>query len=116
MEWGNRRLNRARSGRGTVTVAAGIDANDEITLSALDALDRSPDGIGSGRSETILTDRFVDALDRVMFEQLQNTDVLSRSSAATKLSLEDLPRLGERGGQHPVAIDRRVIQRRRLAL
>lgn len=63
-----------------------------------------------------IRDRFAHALDRMLAQQLQHTNVLARprQPAMTLFQLASQPT--EIGGQLPRAVDRRVVQAGRLAL
>jgi len=52
--------------------------------------------------------------DWIVGEQLQHADVVSRPDTRAESLLEEATKFGEHTGQLPVAIDRRVIECRRL--
>ena len=56
-----------------------------------------------------------DQVHRVLAEQLQHADELSGSSLWSEPAFEVAAEVGERGRELPVAVDRRVIERRRFA-
>ena len=60
-------------------------------------------------------DGVLDQIQRVTFEQLQDADELPGSGGLAEPVLEVAAKISERGRQWPVAVDRSVIQRRRLA-
>lgn len=61
-------------------------------------------------------DRPFDAVLRMVCQQLQDADVVPAAGANPEPLFERVPQGGERGRQVPIAVDRGVVQRRRLLL
>ena len=80
-------------------------------------LDGSGDGDGVGAAACLTQlDAAFDALDRVMREQLQHTDVLTDAAARSEAGFQVAAEVGEGSRKLPVAVDRSQVERGRFAL
>jgi hypothetical protein len=82
---------------------------------------RAPGGGGDGGGVEFATheatrDDGREPLDGMVGEELQHADVVPRADARTESPDECRTQLGERGGQLPVAVHRRVIESGGLTL
>lgn len=86
------------------------DADGESLGSGRDRGDR---GIAAGQAEP---NGLLDDLQREAGEELQDADVVAGTGAEAMMIFEMSAKLGERGRQLPVAVDRGMVQRRWLRL
>src|SRR5579872_1020590 len=81
------------------------------------AFDRSRDrgriGTAAGPAEA---DATLDPLEGMLAEQLQDPDEVLRAAALSEPHFEVAAQFGERGGEMPIPVERRMIEGGRLAL